>query len=237
MWQTRWIATRPKRDSQRGRRTSDGRRYDGRRCAARLHPFLARLLLLIVGRMNDKRKVFLSKFLAKHLRHEPHALGLTLMVGGWVPVADLIEGAARQGVTFSLNDLQAVVESNDKQRYAFDDTGAYIRANQGHSVPVDLQLEAAEPPSVLYHGTAAHNIALIRAEGLKAMRRHHVHLSTDIETAARVGARYSRPPYQPPAIFEVAALTMHAENIIFYVSANGVWLTEQVPPRYLTLLP
>src|SRR5688572_21598321 len=111
--------------------------------------------------MDDKRKVRLSKFISKYLRHEPEALGLTLQVGGWVPITDLIEGAELVGVHFTLEELREVVATNDKQRYSFDETGTLIRANQGHSTPVDLQLVASEPPSVLYHGTGSRSVAPI----------------------------------------------------------------------------
>ena len=116
------------------------------------------------------------------------------------------------------------VETNDKQRFSFDDTGDLIRANQGHSVEVDLNLEVRTPPEVLFHGTVERFLASIKAEGLKKGKRHHVHLSEDVETARRVGARRGKP-----VILRVAAGRMHAEAIIFFRSTNGVWLTDSVP--------
>lgn len=181
--------------------------------------------------MDEKRKVRLSKFISKHLRHEPEALGLTLQVGGWVPVEDLIEGSVLVGMTFTLEELREVVATNDKQRYSFDETGTLIRANQGHSTPVDLQLEQAEPPAVLYHGTAARSVAPIMESGLLPMARHHVHLSADVETARKVGARHGKP-----VIFEVDAAQMRHEGILFFRSDNGVWLTAHVLPKFLKLL-
>ena len=121
-----------------------------------------------------------------------------------------------------------VVASSDKQRFAFDETGDRIRANQGHSVEVDLQLEPMNPPAVLYHGTAADTVPLVLRDGLRKMGRHHVHLSPDVQTATRVGARRGRP-----AVVTVDAAGMARAGHVFYVSANGVWLTDEVPPAFL----
>jgi putative RNA 2'-phosphotransferase len=177
----------------------------------------------------DRRLVTVSKFLAKHLRHAPDALGLTLRPGGWVPVDDLLAASAAAGFPVSYDELIECVETNDKRRYSFDPTGDLIRANQGHSVDVDLNLETTEPPEVLYHGTVDRFLASILAEGLKKGKRHHVHLSADVETARRVGARRGKP-----VILQVAAGAMHAEGYAFFVSANGVWLTDAVPAAHLT---
>jgi putative RNA 2'-phosphotransferase len=177
----------------------------------------------------DRRLVTVSKFLAKHLRHAPDALGLTLQPGGWVPVDDLLAASARAGFPIAYDELIECVETNDKQRFSFDDTGDLIRANQGHSVEVDLQLEENVPPDVLFHGTVERFLASILAEGLKKGKRHHVHLSHDTETARRVGARRGKP-----IILQVAAGTMHGAGIPFFRSANGVWLTDAVPAIYLT---
>lgn len=173
--------------------------------------------------MNDIR---ISKYLAKHLRHEPERIGITLDEHGWVPVDDLLAAAARDGFRITRDDLERVVADNDKQRYAI--AGDRIRANQGHSVQIDLALEASEPPGRLYHGTVGRFLAAIRAEGLRPMARHHVHLSPDRETATRVGARRGAP-----VILSVDAGAMHADGHAFYRSENGVWLTAHVPPRYL----
>jgi putative RNA 2'-phosphotransferase len=176
----------------------------------------------------DRRMVTVSKFLAKHLRHSPDALGLTLRPGGWVSVDDLLTASARAGFGITYDELLECVETNDKQRFAFDDTGGLIRANQGHSVAVDLHLQALTPPDVLYHGTVERFLTSILAEGLKKGKRHHVHLSPDVETARKVGARRGKP-----VILRVAAATMHADGLAFFRSANGVWLTESVPALYL----
>jgi len=174
-------------------------------------------------------RVTVSKFLSKHLRHAPDALGLTLRPGGWVSVDDLLAGSAKVGFPIAYDELIECVETNDKKRFSFDATGDLIRANQGHSVEVDLHLEQREPPEVLFHGTVDRFLDSILAEGLKKGRRHHVHLSQECETARRVGARRGRP-----VILQVAARHMHAQGIPFFRSANGVWLTDSVPPEYLS---
>lgn len=179
----------------------------------------------------DRRLVTVSKFLAKHLRHAPEDLGLTLQPGGWVSVDDLLAASERAGFTISYDELIECVETNDKQRFSFDDTGDLIRANQGHSVEVDLQLEEQVPPAVLYHGTVERFLASILADGLHKGKRHHVHLSKDVETARKVGARRGKP-----IILQVDAHKMHAEGFPFFVSANGVWLTDSVPSRFLARL-
>jgi putative RNA 2'-phosphotransferase len=176
----------------------------------------------------DKRLITVSKYLAKYLRHAPHELGLTLQPGGWVPVDDLLAAADNHGFPITYDELVECVVTNDKRRFAFDGTGDLIRANQGHSVEVDLHLEEREPPEVLYHGTVERSLPSILAEGLNKGRRHHVHLSKDVETARKVGARRGKP-----VILEVAAGRMHRDGHTFFLSANGVWLTDAVPPAYL----
>ncbi|MFO0910496.1 MAG: RNA 2'-phosphotransferase [Isosphaeraceae bacterium] len=177
----------------------------------------------------DRRLTSVSKYLAKHLRHTPEAIGLTLEPGGWVGVDDLLAAAARHGFPITYDELLACVETNDKQRYAIDAPGDRIRANQGHSVAVDLQLVASEPPAVLFHGTVGRFLPSIQEQGLVRGKRHHVHLSKDVETARRVGARRGAP-----LILRVDAASMHRQGHMFYVSVNGVWLTESVPARFLT---
>jgi putative RNA 2'-phosphotransferase len=178
----------------------------------------------------DARLVKISKYLSKHLRHQPERLGLTLQPGGWVGVDELLAACARHNFPISRETLDEVVRTSDKRRYSFDETGTRIRANQGHSTDVDLQLEPAAPPAVLYHGTAGHNLESIRAAGLKKMARHHVHLSYDIATAVAVGRRHGKP-----AVFCIDAAAMRAAGHAFYCSANGVWLVDAVPPGFLRL--
>jgi putative RNA 2'-phosphotransferase len=167
----------------------------------------------------------ISKYLSKHLRHTPEALGLSLQPGGWVEVSALLSGCARSGFPISPAELREVVETNDKQRFAFDESATRIRANQGHSTEVDLQLRPQTPPEVLYHGTAEHALDSILASGLRRMDRHHVHLSPTIPAARKVGARHGAPV--------VLAVAMHAAGILFYCSDNGVWLVDGVGPAYL----
>ncbi|MFI5805615.1 RNA 2'-phosphotransferase [Streptomyces sp. NPDC051561] len=182
--------------------------------------------------MNEHRVVKVSKYLSKHLRHQPERIGLTLDENGWVAVDALIRAAGEHGFRFTREELDHVVATNDKKRFAIRDDGprqsALIRASQGHSVDVDLALPPAEPPAYLFHGTHPRAMTAIRAEGLRPMNRHDVHLSPDRETATRVGARRGRP-----VILSVDSGAMHRAGHVFRVSANGVWLTAHVPVAFL----
>ena len=169
-----------------------------------------------------------SKFLSKYLRHEPEALGLKLETGGWVRVDDLLKACANNRFPMSREELEIVVATNNKKRFAFNDAGDKIRASQGHSTDVDLQLKPVIPPSVLYHGTSTKHLGVIMRDGLKKMSRHHVHLSVETSTASNVGARHGKP-----VVFRVDAEAMHKDGYVFYVSDNGVWLTDNVPAKYL----
>ncbi|MFI0090657.1 RNA 2'-phosphotransferase [Streptomyces bobili] len=177
--------------------------------------------------MDERRTVKVSKYLSKHLRHQPERIGLTPDEAGWVEIETLITAAADHGFPFTRDELDHVIAANDKKRFAVE--GTRIRASQGHSIDVDLGLpEAPPPPPYLYHGTVARHLDAIRDEGLRPMNRHDVHLSADRETATRVGARRGRP-----VVLSVDAGAMHRDGHVFHVSANGVWLTKAVPPRYL----
>ncbi|GAA2135094.1 RNA 2'-phosphotransferase [Actinomadura napierensis] len=176
--------------------------------------------------MDARRTVKISKYLAKHLRHRPERIGLTLDAGGWARVPDLLDAAARHGFPITRAELEHVVAVNDKRRYALD--GDRIRAVQGHSIEVDLDLPVVPPPDLLYHGTPERHAESIRREGLRPMGRHAVHLSADDETARRVGARRGAP-----VVLVVEAGRMAADGHEFRVSANGVWLAGAVPPEYL----
>ncbi|MFD3453485.1 RNA 2'-phosphotransferase [Streptomyces sp. NPDC058691] len=178
--------------------------------------------------MDEKQTVRISKFLARVLRHDPDSIGIALDEGGWVDVDVLMAACARAGRRFSRADLDHVVASNNKKRYAYSEDGRRIRASQGHSVEVDLGLAAAEPPAVLYHGTASTTLPIVLAEGLRPMTRQDVHLSADVETAVRVGTRHGRP-----VVLVVDAAGLAATGHVFRVSANGVWLTDRVPPAFL----
>ena len=182
--------------------------------------------------MDEKRTVKVSKFLSLVLRHQPETVGILLDEGGWVDVDELIAACAAKGRRFSRAELDFVVANNNKKRFAFSEDGRRIRASQGHSVAVTLGLPATAPPDVLYHGTAAATVPLILREGLKPMSRQDVHLSADVETAVRVGSRHGRP-----VVLEVDAAGLAAAGHEFRVSANGVWLTDKVPPERLRQLP
>ncbi|MDV9188498.1 RNA 2'-phosphotransferase [Streptomyces sp. SR27] len=175
---------------------------------------------------DERRTVKVSKYLSKHLRHQPERIGLVLDAHGWTEIEALLQATARNGFVITREELDHVVATNDKKRFAIE--GTRIRASQGHTIAVDLDLPAAEPPAYLYHGTVAALLPAIRAEGLRPMARHHVHLSPDRETATRVGARRGRP-----VVLSVDAGAMHRAGHVFRVSANGVWLADAVPPEYL----
>lgn len=181
--------------------------------------------------MNPNRLVKISKYLSKHLRHQPEHLGLELAPGGWVEVEKLLTACAANQFPITRAELEEVVAQSDKKRFSFDETRTRIRANQGHSVDVDLQLEPKIPPDILYHGTGEGFVEVILKSGLLKMSRHHVHLSADLETAKKVGMRKGRP-----VIFLVNASKMQEAGYTFFCSENGVWLVEQVPPEYLSLL-
>lgn len=179
--------------------------------------------------MAGRRAVTVSKFLAKHLRHRPEAIGLELDDAGWVAVDELLAASERAGFAISRAELDAAVHAPGKRRYVLDESGARIRAAQGHSVAVDLGYAPAAPPAVLFHGTHPGALEAILAEGLTPMGRRHVHLSADVETARQVGARRGRP-----VVLEVDAGGLHAAGHAFYLAANGVWLTGAVPPERLS---
>lgn len=179
--------------------------------------------------MDHQRLVKISKRMSKVLRHDPGRAGLELDPAGWVPVRELLAG-----LRISQAELDAVVAGNDKQRFAVErgpDGVPRIRASQGHSVPVDLRLPPVTPPDALFHGTSARAVPAILAAGLNRGGRHHVHLSVDIPTARRVGARRGGDV----AVLVIDAAAMARAGYAFYRSANGVWLTDHVPPGFLAV--
>jgi putative RNA 2'-phosphotransferase len=176
--------------------------------------------------------VQLSKFLSFVLRHKPDAIGLALDPQGWASIDELIEKGNASGTALNRDDLLRVVETSDKKRFSISADGLRIRAAQGHSVSVELGLAPKEPPPILYHGTATRFVESILSEGLKPQARQQVHLSLDEATARSVGQRHGKP-----VIFNVDAARMHAQGFSFYLADNGVWLTDHVPPQFLTLLP
>ena len=175
--------------------------------------------------MHNKK---LSKFLSLILRHRPEALGITLDPQGWASVKDIRDKMAERGKGITLEELKEVVANNDKQRFKLSEDGKQIRANQGHSITVDLQFTPQIPPNTLYHGTATKYIDSILQQGLRKRKRTHVHLSKDKETALKVGQRHGKP-----FILLINAKEMQADGYPFYLSDNGVWLTDHVPIKYI----
>lgn len=181
--------------------------------------------------MDQQPLVKVSKYLTKHLRHRPERLGLRLDPGGWVDVDELLDACRRAQFSLSRDELAEVVERNDKRRFSLDDTGSRIRANQRHNLAIDLQLEAEVPPPLLYHGTWRLTVERVLGEGLQRMGRHHVHVTADVGTALKVGARHGRP-----TVLEVAARRLHDDGADLYRTDNAVWLTDHVPVTYLEVL-
>ena len=167
-----------------------------------------------------------SKLLSLVLRHRPETIGIELDDSGWVDVDVLLKALQEHGTCLSLDQLHSIVENNDKKRFVIRD--GRIRANQGHSISVALDLEPVEPPAVLFHGTVSKYADSIQNHGLKRMNRQHVHLSPNVETAISVGRRRGKP-----IIFEVRAFEMYEAGHHFFLSENGIWLTEFIPPRFL----
>jgi putative RNA 2'-phosphotransferase len=172
--------------------------------------------------------VRVSKRLSYVLRHQPGSVGLALDGAGWVDVETLLAALAANGLPLTRADLDHVVATNDKRRFAVDETGTRIRASQGHSRPIDLGYLPEEPPAELFHGTADRFLSAILGEGLRPGRRHAVHLSADVPTARTVGGRRGRP-----VVLRIDAAAMAAEGHVFTCSLNGVWLVETVPPQFL----
>ncbi|GHC92611.1 putative RNA 2'-phosphotransferase [Nocardiopsis terrae] len=178
--------------------------------------------------MNDKELHRASRFLALVLRHDPARAGLTLDPQGWTGTDALVSGCRRAGLRLTPEGLREIVETNDRKRFALSPDGLRIRAQQGHSVRVDLRLEPTAPPTRLFHGTVGRFLPAIHREGLRPMNRHHMHLSPAPETARRVGARRGTP-----VVVTVDSARMHAEGHEFRLTGNGVWLADAVPPEYL----
>ena len=171
--------------------------------------------------------VKLGRFLSLVLRHDPSAAGISLDEHGWADVEELFNGVRRTGRQIDTETLERIVRENNKQRYSFNEDHTRIRANQGHSLQVDVELRQVSPPQYLYHGTATRFLPAIQAEGIKKMSRQYVHLSGDYQTAAAVGRRHGTP-----VVLRIDAGTMAQDGVIFYLSENGVWLCDYVPPEY-----
>lgn len=178
---------------------------------------------------SDKELKGISKYLSYVLRHNPESIDLVLDAQGWADIDILLAKCAAQNVLLDREDLHQLVAQNDKQRFAIDKANNKIRANQGHSIRIDAALEPEVPPAALYHGTAKQFLPAILAQGLQKQNRLHVHLSQEIATARNVGSRHG-----VPIVLEIDAAGMQREGFIFYLSENKVWLTEQVPAKYIS---
>ena len=181
---------------------------------------------------SDKQLKNTSKFISLILRHQPEAIGIALDEHGWADVQELIDGINRSEVhTLDVELLEEIVRTDEKQRYSFNEDHTLIRANQGHSIPVDVELEEKIPPDILWHGTGEKYVSSIDAQGLIPKSRLYVHLSSDLETARKVGSRHGKP-----IIYEIDCRGMAEDEYHFFLSANHVWLTKEVPVRYLKKL-
>lgn len=172
----------------------------------------------------------ISKYISLILRHKPEVIGIKLDAHGWVDANALLAGINKK-YPINRDILEKIVRSDEKQRYTFSEDGTKIRANQGHSIQVDVELALTEPPETLHHGTAQRFVASIEGQGLLPRSRLYVHLSPNQETAEKVGCRHGEP-----VIYQVDAGQMHRNGYLFYLSANGVWLTKVVPATYLKRL-
>lgn len=178
--------------------------------------------------MNKSQQIKLSKFLSLILRHKPHSVGIELDKKGWAETKSLLKGLKRKGFILGLEDLKEVVKTDNKQRYIFSEDYSKIRANQGHSLDVDLDLVQTEPPEFLFHGTTKKNINSIKERGIVRGTRQYVHLSENRETADDVGKRYGKPH-----ILIIKAKEMYSAGFKFYLSENQVWLCDHVEPQFI----
>lgn len=180
-------------------------------------------------RNNSNKDVELGRFISLILRHKPETINLLLDEFGWAKVDDLINGMCKIGKKIDTETLQRIVDENNKQRYSFNNDKTKIRANQGHSIKVDVELEEKKPPEYLYHGTADRFADSIMEVGIKRQSRQHVHLSKDMDTAYAVGKRHGKP-----IVLKIMAKQMYDDGYKFYISKNMVWLTEFVPVKYVS---
>ncbi|MDR2736141.1 MAG: RNA 2'-phosphotransferase [Gracilibacteraceae bacterium] len=179
----------------------------------------------------DRNDIRLGRFISLVLRHNPSAAGIILDQNGWADVSELLAGMNKRGRHIDMETLERIVCENNKQRYCFDETHSKIRANQGHSLDVDVQIRSCPPPAVLYHGTTKQFLESIQEQGLVRKKRQHVHLSADVETALSVGRRHGCP-----VVLRIAAAAMAQDGFTFWLSENGVWLCECVPREYLVVM-
>ena len=178
--------------------------------------------------LSEKQITHLSKFLSLVLRHQPETIGIELDQNGWTDVDTLIKKSGSCGIKLDQETLKHIVATNSKKRFAFNDTFDRIRASQGHSIEIELGYTSQKPPEILYHGTGEKSVQSILDTGLEKRNRQQVHLSADVETAIKVGQRHGKP-----FVFKVLAEQMYNDKFEFFISDNGVWLTDNVPAKYL----
>lgn len=178
--------------------------------------------------ISEKQITHISKFLSLVLRHKPETIGIELDQNGWTDVDTLLKNSNSYGIKFDKEILKHIVETNSKKRFAFNETFDRIRASQGHSIEIELGYTSKKPPEILYHGTSEKSVQSILDTGLEKQSRQQVHLSADIETAIKVGQRHGKP-----FVFKVLAEQMYKDKFEFFISDNGVWLTDTVPTKYL----
>ncbi len=178
--------------------------------------------------ISEKQIANISKFLSLVLRHQPETIGIQLDQNGWTDITELIAKSNGYGIQFDRETLNHIVETNSKKRFAINDTNDKIRASQGHSIEIELGYTNQIPPELLFHGTAVKFVKSILDTGLEKRNRQHVHLSADIETAIKVGQRHGNP-----IVFKILAEQMYNDKFEFFISDNGVWLTDNVPTKYL----
>jgi len=178
--------------------------------------------------ISDKQLTHISKLLSLVLRHQPEKIGIQLYQNGWTDINELIEKVNNYGIHLDKEILLHIVATNSKKRFALNNALDKIRASQGHSIDIELGYTNQQPPEFLYHGTGEKSVQSILETGLERRNRQHVHLSNDIETALKVGQRHGKP-----FIFKVLAEEMYNNSFQFYLSDNGVWLTDHVPAKYL----
>jgi putative RNA 2'-phosphotransferase len=178
--------------------------------------------------ISEKQITHISKFLSLVLRHQPETIGIKLDQNGWTDVDTLLKKSNSYGIKIDNETLRHIVETNSKKRFAFNDTRDKIRASQGHSVEIELGYRNQKPPEILFHGTGEKFVPSIIETGLDKRSRQHVHLSSDLDTAIKVGRRHGKP-----FVFKVLAEEMYYDNFQFFISNNGVWLTDNVPTKYL----
>lgn len=180
--------------------------------------------------ISEKQHTHISKFLSLVLRHKPETIGIQLDQNGWIDINELLEKSNKYGIQFDRETLNHIVATNSKKRFALNDKLDKIRASQGHSVEIELGYKNQKPPEILFHGTSEKSVQSILDKGLEKRNRQHVHLSSDTETAIKVGQRHGKP-----IVFVILAEKMYGDNFDFFISENGVWLTDYVPTKYLKI--